>query len=178
MSLIPHNNRITVYFRITVKPSRLEKLKIMQNIIKLMFQVIFIFSDWIWILIKQIIVSFTPFVLRETFSKIFTWRFKRRTGASEKMNRFNAFSRNVNTINWKIFPKHSGIYKLEKIQQTFLERDKTLKSLKKYDRMYNWDESWRAGVVSNTVYQFLGYKFSWHNTSVFFSSNITYFLQK
>ena len=121
-----------------------------------MFQVIFIFSDWI--LIKQIIVSSTPFVLRETFSKLFTWRLSGELGhQSEKMHRLNAFSRNVNTINWKIFPKHGEIYKLEKIQQTFLERDKTLRSLKKYDRMYNWDESWRAGVASNTVYQFLGY---------------------
>ena len=47
----------------TVKPS-LEKLQIIQNINKLMFQVIFIFSDWI--LIKQIIVFSTPFVLAET----------------------------------------------------------------------------------------------------------------
>ena len=41
----------------------------MQNKNKLMFQVIFIFSDWI--LIKQIIVFSTPFVLGETdFQKI------------------------------------------------------------------------------------------------------------
>ena len=36
----------------TVKPSDLEKLQIIQNINKLMFQVIFLFSGWI--LIKQI----------------------------------------------------------------------------------------------------------------------------
>ena len=41
----------------------------MQNIKKLMFQVIFIFSDWI--LIKRIIVFSIPFVLGETdFQKI------------------------------------------------------------------------------------------------------------
>ena len=50
-----------------VKPSHLEKLQIIQNTNKSMFQVIFIlFSDWI--LIKQII---TLFVLKETdFQKI------------------------------------------------------------------------------------------------------------
>ena len=35
------------------------------------------------------------------------------------MHRFNAFYRNVNTINWKIFPIHVGIYKSEKIKQAF-----------------------------------------------------------
>ena len=32
-------------------------------------------------------------------------------------HRFNAFSRNVNTIYWKTFSTDSGIYKLEKIEQ-------------------------------------------------------------
>ena len=44
----------------TVKPSHLEKLQIIQNIYKPMLQVILILSDWI--LIKQFIVSSTPFV--------------------------------------------------------------------------------------------------------------------
>ena len=53
----------------TVKPSHLKKLQIVQNINELMFQAILIFSDWI--LIKQIIVSSTLFVLGETdFQKI------------------------------------------------------------------------------------------------------------
>ena len=52
----------------TEKPSHLEKLQIIQNINKLMFQVMFIFSDWI--LIKQIIL-----VLGETeFQKIILCR--------------------------------------------------------------------------------------------------------
>ena len=34
-------------------------------------------------------------------------------------HRFNAFSRNVNTIYWKTFSTDSGIYKLEKIEQAF-----------------------------------------------------------
>ena len=34
-------------------------------------------------------------------------------------HRFNAFSRNVNTIYWTTFSTDSGIYKLEKIQQAF-----------------------------------------------------------
>ena len=48
----------------TVKPPHLKKLQIVQNINELMFQAILIFSDWI--LIKQIIVSSTLFVLEET----------------------------------------------------------------------------------------------------------------
>ena len=53
----------------TVKPSHLKKLQIVQNINELMFQAILIFSDWI--LIKQIIVSSTLFVVGETdFQKI------------------------------------------------------------------------------------------------------------
>ena len=35
------------------------------------------------------------------------------------MPRFNAFSRNTNTIDLKVFPTHVGIYKLKKIQQAF-----------------------------------------------------------
>ena len=42
----------------TVKPSHLEKLQIMQNVNKLMLQVIYMFSDWI--LIEQVIASSTP----------------------------------------------------------------------------------------------------------------------
>ena len=48
---------------------------------------------------------------------------------------FNAFSRNVNTINWKFFPLHFEIYKSEKLEQAFW-RDKTLRSLNKYEKMY------------------------------------------
>ena len=62
INLIPHY-LIDIIHK-TVKPSHLEKIQIIQNINKVMFQVIFIFSDWI--LIKQIIVSSTPFVLGET----------------------------------------------------------------------------------------------------------------
>ena len=43
----------------TVKPSHLKKLQNMQDIKNQMFQVIFIFSDWN--LIKQIVISSTPF---------------------------------------------------------------------------------------------------------------------
>ena len=67
INLIPHY-LIDIIHK-TVKQSHLEKLQIMQNINKLMLQVIFIFSDWI--LIKQIIVSSTPFVMGEIdFQKI------------------------------------------------------------------------------------------------------------
>ena len=65
VNLIPHY-LIDIIHK-TVKSSHLEKLQIIQNIIKLMFQVIFTFCDWI--LIKQIIVSSTSFVLGETDSQ-------------------------------------------------------------------------------------------------------------
>ena len=48
--------------RKTVKLSHLKKLRIKQNIIKITFQVIFIFS--VWLLLKSIIVSSTSFVLK------------------------------------------------------------------------------------------------------------------
>ena len=43
INLIPHY-LIDIIYK-TVKPSHLEKLQIIQNVNKLMFQVIFIFSD-------------------------------------------------------------------------------------------------------------------------------------
>ena len=77
----------------TVEPSHLKKLQIIHkkwnNLNKLMFQVILIFSDWIWI--KQMIVSSTLFVLGETWE----------TKAWVKIHRFNASSRNVKTIKLK-----------------------------------------------------------------------------
>ena len=64
ISLIPHY-LIDIVHR-TVKPSHLEKLQIIEDINKLMVQVIFVFSELI--LVKQIIVSSTPFVLgKQTF---------------------------------------------------------------------------------------------------------------
>ena len=115
----------------TVKPSHLEKLQIMQNIKNLMLQVIFIYSDWIFI--KQIIVrSLRPFLLLgetdfrknaawgEWLISFCLWHDDKNLGASfecgkswVKMPRINAFSRNVNSINLKVFPTHSGISKFE-----------------------------------------------------------------
>ena len=63
------------------------------------------------------------------FSKSPVWRFEWGTGELVKMHRFNAFSRNVNTINLKMFPTHDGMASIQ-------ERDKILRSLKKYERMY------------------------------------------
>ena len=66
INLIPHY-LIDIYKTVTLP--HLEKLQIIQNVSKLIFQVIFIFSDWI--LIEQIIDSSTPFALGETdFEKI------------------------------------------------------------------------------------------------------------
>ena len=67
INLIPHY--LVDIIHKTVEPSDSEKLQIIENMKKLMFPVIFIFSDSI--LIKQIIVSSTPFVLGEIdFQKI------------------------------------------------------------------------------------------------------------
>ena len=67
INLIPHY-LIDIIHK-TVKPSHLEKLQIIQNISKLFFKVIFIFSDRI--LINQVIVYSNPFFLGETdFQKI------------------------------------------------------------------------------------------------------------
>ena len=109
----------------TLKPSHFTKTQIIQNIKNLMFQVIFIFSDWI--LIKQIIVSSTPFCCwgKQIFERMMSrgmsnfllpraW-WQQRGYSSEwgeawvKLPWINAFSRNVNSINLKILPTHSGI---------------------------------------------------------------------
>ena len=70
----------------------------------------------------------------------------------------------MNTINWNIFPTHVRIYKSEKIQQAF-RRDKTLRSLKKYKKMYPWVYSWRTRlrVVKNSlpVFWFCGFRYFW-----------------
>ena len=109
-NLIPHYLIDIIYN--TVKSSQLQKLQMIQNINNLMFQVIFMFSDWI--LIKQIIVFSTPFCLGETdFQKILPRVLSGGTVAWVKIHIFSAFSRNVNSIN----STHSGIYKLQKIQQ-------------------------------------------------------------
>ena len=57
----------------TVKPSHLKKLQVKQNIKNLLFQVIFIFSDWIWI--KQMIVPSTPFCCwkKQIFERMLPW---------------------------------------------------------------------------------------------------------
>ena len=132
----------------TLKSWHLEKLQIIQKINKLMFQVIFLSFDRI--LVKQIIVSSIPLFLGETdFQKILSnFSFEWWTGTWAKMDRFIGFSRNVNTINWKIFPTHvfstqtfsHAIFptQVRENSTSILERHKTLTSLKKYERMYPW----------------------------------------
>ena len=63
LQIIQNINKLMFYV-IFMFSSHLGKLQIIQNISKVMFQVIFVFSDWI--LIEHIIVSSTPFVLGET----------------------------------------------------------------------------------------------------------------
>ena len=90
------------------------------NVNKSMFQVILVFSDWIFDKSNHSFLH--PFRIGgNRFSKNSTWSYDCGTGAWVKIHRFNfnAFSRNANTINWKIFPTHGGTYKLEKIQRAF-----------------------------------------------------------
>ena len=68
VNLIPHY-LIDIIYNIVAKAITFRKIAIVPNGNKLIFQVIFIFSDWI--LIEQIIASSTPSVLGETdFQKI------------------------------------------------------------------------------------------------------------
>ena len=80
----------------TVKPSHLEKIQIIQNINKVMFQVIFIFSDWI--LIKQIIVSSTLCLGGNRFPKNSTWSFEWGTGVPTRIVLMNHIV-HLNTAN-------------------------------------------------------------------------------
>ena len=70
INLIPHYlYLIDIVYKIVAKAIKFRKIPIVSNGNKLIFQVIFIFSDWI--LIEQIIASSTPSVLGETdFQKI------------------------------------------------------------------------------------------------------------
>ena len=63
INLIPHFLTDIIY-KIVAKATTFRKIAIVPNGNKLMFQVIFIFSDWI--LIEQIIASSTPSILVET----------------------------------------------------------------------------------------------------------------
>ena len=101
INLIPHY-LIDIIYK-TVKPSHLEKLKIIRNVDKPMFQTIVIFF---WLNFDRANHSFLhPFCLgANRFLKNTTWSFEWGTQSWVKMHRFNAFSRNVNTINLKIVP--------------------------------------------------------------------------
>ena len=73
-----------------------------------------------------------------------------------KVHRFNAFSRNSKTIEkLKNFSHRWWNIQVKENSTSILERDTTLRSLKKYERMYHWGWSWRARLVNNTVYQFV-----------------------
>ena len=127
INLIPHY-LIDIIYK-TVKPSHLEKLKIIQNINNLMFQIVFIFSDWI--LIKQTIVFSTPFCLGETdFQKILPGVF------SGELIQCIFYE-----CEYHKFKKFSHTWWNTQVRENstcILKRDKTLSSLKKYERMYSW----------------------------------------
>ena len=125
---------IDIIYKI-IMPKHLKKLQIKQNIKNLIFQVIFVFSDWI--LIKQIIVSSTPFCYwgKEIFERMLPggmsnfflprnwWR---KLGDKfwvakvwVKMPWINSFCRKVYSINLKLFPTWWNVKVWEKIQQAF-----------------------------------------------------------
>ena len=101
VNLIPHYMIDNIYK--TVKPSHLEKLEIKQNINNLMFQVLYIFSDWI--LIKQIIAFSTPFCcwVKQIFKKFCLEFWVGKEGMSK-----TAQIQRINIIYLKIFVIHSG----------------------------------------------------------------------
>ena len=100
INLIPHY-LIDIIYK-TVKSSHLEKLQIIQNVNKLMFQVIF-YLFWLNFDKTNHGLLQTLRIGGNRFSKNYTWSFEWGTGLWVKMYRFNAFSRNVDTINWKFF---------------------------------------------------------------------------
>ena len=134
---------INIIFK-TVKPSHLKKSLIKENINNRIFQVIFKFSDWV--LIKQFKIFSTPFCCWEKriFECLGEWVISfclgcdgknfvasfEYGGAWVKMSRFNAFSRNLNAINLKIFLTHVEIYVFERKHKKYSgEISKTLRSL-------------------------------------------------
>ena len=89
IKLIPHY-LIDINYIIVAKAITFRKTAVVANGNKPMFQVIYIFSDWI--LIEQIIASYHPFCLGgNRFSKNSTRSFEWGTGAWVKKHRFNDF---------------------------------------------------------------------------------------
>ena len=91
--------------------------------------------SWFNFSIKRVIVSSISLVLAETDFQNLPGVLSRRLRPWLNILRFNAFSGNVNTINWKDFPKY-GQRKINK--HSGAARNKTLSKLKKYERMYLW----------------------------------------
>ena len=127
----------------TVKPSRLEKLQIKQNIKNIMFQVIFTFSDWI--LIKKVIVSSPPFrcwgnrlskefCLRKWVISFCLERNDKDIGTSFEWREtwvpwINAFSRNFSSINLNVFPHMMEYKSLRENSTSILKRDKAIEGV-------------------------------------------------
>ena len=135
-----------------VKSLHLEKLQILQNINNLMFLVIFIFSDWI--LIKQVTVFSISFWNK--FLKSSAWSFEWGTRAWVKIPRFNAFSRNANTINLKNLCHTWSNVQFIKIRQAFWREIKPWGVLKNIKRCILEANLSGQGAVNNTVYRFIG----------------------
>ena len=57
-------------------------------------------------------------------------------GVRVQMPLVDGFSRNMISLNLKVFLTHAEISKFERKSATILEKDKALGSLKKYERIY------------------------------------------
>ena len=156
INLIPHY-LIDIIHK-TVKSSHLEKLQIKQNINNVPSH-LHIF----WLNFDKANHSFLhPFRLGgNRFSKNSTWSFEWGTGAWVKMHRFNAFSGNVNTINWKKFSHTWWNIQVTKNSTSILEKDKPPKKclnpwcslfLKKREHQKKGSLKWKIDTSLHTLY--------------------------
>ena len=120
----------------TVKPSHLKKLQIIKKTKK---PNVSSRLHILWLNFGKANDSFLhPFLfVGNRFSKKSAWNLEWETKAWVKIHRFNVFSRNVNTINL-IFLHTWWNIQVSENSASILERDKTLKSLKKSERKYPW----------------------------------------
>ena len=131
------------YYLQNCKTITSEKLQIIQNMKDLMFQVIFIFSDWI--LIKQIIVSSIPFyswgkrnnvawgneqfppalgVMTKTWGQVLSGE-DNKWKCLESVHFPGMWTPSI----WKFFPHLVEYKSLKENSASILERDKALRSL-------------------------------------------------
>ena len=111
----------------------------------LMFQIIFVVSDWIFI--TQIILLFPPFWLGKQIFKIFSLEF-----SVSSWGAIHCIFKECVHHKFKDFSYTWWNIQVRKNYTSILVRDKALlKKLKKYERMCPWVYSWRTRVVNPAV---------------------------